>query len=328
MFLADSFLEELLRRVRGLPGIRAVGATTTLPLWGRWTSDLLPEGRDYDPDASVPSTQMIPASPGYLEAMGIALVEGRDLAASDRTDAPIGVVVNEAFANRSWPGEDPLGKTLRGNDPSDPWLEARVVGVVENVRERGLERPADACIYLPFFPSFQQDRWVAVRTTGDPLALVPAVRDALSALDPNRPIVDVFTGEGLYRSMAGGRSATTHLFGLFALIALAAAGTFGVMSFLVGQRLREIGVRVALGASRVEVVWSVMVGALTLVAGGTGIGLLGAWASSGVIQGLLFGVRADNTPRSWRWPAWCLGSRPTWPQASPRSAPVAPTPWM
>lgn len=296
MFLRDPFLEGLLERARGLPGVRDAGATTTLPLRGMWTSDLLPEGWEYDPDMEVPSTQMIPCSPGYFDAMGIDLLRGRDLESSDLAEGSVGVVVNQAFATRSWPGESPLGKRVRANAPADSWLEAVVVGVVEDVRQRGLESAAEAAMYLPFFPSFQQNRWVTIRTAGDPLALVPAFRETFSELDPHRPITQVFTGQDLYSSQAQGRVATTRLYGLFALLALllAAAGSFGVMSFFVGQKLREMGIRVALGADRKEVVWSVLRMGLILAGLGGAIGLLGVWGVSGVIQRLLYGVGATN----------------------------------
>jgi predicted permease len=296
IFLRDPFLEELLQRVRGLPGVREAGATTILPLRGMWTSDVLPEGQEYDADREVPSTQMNPVSPGYFDAMGIEILRGRDLNPADLTEGSVGVVVNQAFAARSWPGESPLGKRIRENAPTDPWLEAVVVGVVEDVRQRGLERAADAALYLPFFPSLQQNRWVAIRTAGDPLAMVPAFRRTFSDLDPHRAITEVFTGQDLYSSMARGRSATTRLFGLFALLALAlaAAGTFGVMSFFVVQKLREMGIRVAMGAGRKEVVWSVLRVGIALATVGTGIGLLGVWGVAGVLQSLLYGVGPTN----------------------------------
>ncbi len=308
ILIPDPLLEELLDKVRRLPAVRAAGATTTLPLQGRWTSDQLPEGQEYDPDANVPSTHMIPVSPGYFDAMGIELLRGRDLTRADLTEGAIGVVVNQAFAARSWPGESALGKRIRANAPTDPWLEAVVVGVVEDVRQRGLETAAEGAMYVPFFPSFQQDRWVAIRTAGDPLALVPALRRTLSELDSNRPITRIMTGEDLYATMARGRSATTRIFGVFALVALAlaAAGTFGVMSFFVGQKIREMGIRLALGARRREVVWLVLRMGLVLAVVGTGVGLLGVWGVSGVLQSLLYGVGAIN-PLFMAAAGLCLG---------------------
>jgi predicted permease len=296
IFLRDPFLEELLQTVRGLPGVREVGGTTTLPLRGLWTSLLLPEGQEYEEGAEVPNTHMIPVTEGYFEAMGIELLGGRELDSGDVGEGSVGVVVNEAFVRRSWPGEDPLGKRIRANAPTDPWLEAVVVGVAEDVRLRGLERPADAALYLPFFPSFQQDRWVAIRTEGDPLAFVPALRETFSRLDPHRPITQTFSGRDLYASMARDRSATTRLFSLFAFLSLslAAAGNFGVMSYFVRQKLREVGIRMALGAGRQEIVWGVMKMGLALALAGMGIGLLGIWGASTVIQRLLYGVAAAD----------------------------------
>jgi predicted permease len=296
MFLRDPFMGQLLERVRGLPGVREAGATTTLPLWGMWTSDLLPEGWEYDPDVDVPSTQMIPVSPEFFDAMGIQLLRGRDLTSADLSDGPVGVVVNQAFAERSWPGEDPLGKRIGDNAPVASWLDAVVVGVVESVRARGLESTAGGALYLPFFPDFQENRWVAIRTAGDPMAMVPAFRETLASLDPHRSVTQVFTAEELYRSRARSRFVTTRLFGLFAILALAlaAAGAFGVMSFFVGQRIREMGIRVALGAGRGSVVWSVIRVGLILTAVGTGIGLLGLWGASGLLQSLLYGVGATD----------------------------------
>jgi putative ABC transport system permease protein len=296
IFLSDPFLEELLQRVRGLPGVREVGAATTLPFENLWTSDLLAEGQEYDPDTDVRSTHMIPVSPGYFDAMGIGLLRGRDLAPEDMSEGTLGVVVNETFASQRWPGENALGKRIQANAPADPWFEAVVVGVVEDVRQYGLEAPPEGGLYLPFFPPFQPNRWMAIRTAGDPLALVPALRRTFSELDPNRPITQVFTGQDLYESESRGRSATTRIFGIFALVALslAAAGTFGVMSFFVGQKIREMGIRVALGAKRSEVVWLVLRVSLALAAVGTGIGLLGVWGVSGVLQSLLYGVGALN----------------------------------
>ena len=236
IFLADPFLEQLLEQVRGLPGVESAGASTTLPLSGRWTANILSEGQDYDPDAVLGVTHMVPVSPGYFEAMGIDLLRGRDLLPEDLTEGILGVVVNQSFAERSWSGESPLGKRIRASAPADPWLEAVVVGVVRDVRQNGLEAMAQAGVYLPFFPPWEPNRWISIRAEGDPRTLVPALRQVLAELDPHRPLTQVFTGADLYQSMAQGRRATTRLIGFFALIALSlvAAGTYGVMSLLVG----------------------------------------------------------------------------------------------
>ncbi len=292
----DPFLEELLAGVRALPGVSQAGATTTLPLSGTWTSDLLSEGQEYDPDAVVPSTHMNPVSPGFFDAMGIRLLQGRDLAPEDQTEGALGVVVNETFATQRWPGKSALGKRIWANAPADPWLEAVVVGVVQDVRQRGLETAAGPGMYLPFFPPSQRNRWLAIRTAGDPLAFVPTLRQEFSRLDPHRPLTRIFTGNDLYQSAARSRRATTRIFGIFALVALslAAAGTFGIMNFFVGQKLRDIGIRLALGARPAEVVWLVLRVGLFLSIVGAGVGLVGFWGVSGALQSLLYGVGAKN----------------------------------
>jgi putative ABC transport system permease protein len=294
IILPDPFLEQFLEMIRALPGVTHAGATTTLPLQGAWTSSLLAEGETYDPDRDRPATHMNPVSPGFLEAMGIELLRGRDLTLEDASGEVLGVVVNQAFVDRSWPDEDPIGKRIRDHSPSDSWFEARVVGVVENVRQNGLESAPQAGMYLPFFPPFHSDRWVAVRTEGDPLAIAPALRRTLAELDPHRPIARLLTADQLFASLARSRTATTRLFGLFAVVAicLAAVGTFGLMSFLVGQKSREIGVRVALGARKGQVTWMVLRKGSAVVTVGAVLGLLGFWGVSSVLQNLLFGVAA------------------------------------
>jgi putative ABC transport system permease protein len=291
----DPFLEQLLERMRSLPGVRGAGATTRLPFQGSgWTSGLLPEGRDYDPDVDVAATHMTPVSPGYFEAMGIDLLRGRDLQAGDLEEGNIGVVVNQAVVDRNWPGESPLGKRIRENAPEDPWLEAVVVGVAENVRQYGLESTPEPEVYLPFFPAFAPNRWITLRTEGDPRDLVPALRQAMAEMDPYRPIPLVFTGAERYELLSRGRRVTTRLIGIFALVALAlvAAGTYGVMGFLVEQRTQELGIRMALGANRADLVWQVLRSGLALAAAGIAVGALGLWAVSGVVQSLLFRAEA------------------------------------
>jgi predicted permease len=295
LLLPDPFLEQLMERVRSLPGVSAAGASARLPFQGSgWSNDLLPEGREYDPEADVPPTHMTPVSPGYFQAMGIDLLRGRDLRVSDLGEGSVGVVVNQAYADRSWPGENPLGKRIRDNDPAHPWLDAVVVGAVENIRQYGLESPAEPEVYLPFFPFFQPNRWITLRTEGDPRTLVPALRQALAELDPDRPLTQVFTGADLYDFLSEERRITTLLIGIFALVALSlvAAGTYGVMGFMVEQRTQELGIRMALGANRVNLVWRVLRAGLALAARGIAMGVLGLLGLSGVVQSLLFRAEA------------------------------------
>jgi hypothetical protein len=297
IFVQDPFQDQLLSRVRGLPGVQGAGVSGRLPFESGWSATLLPEGVDYDPDVDVPGTHIVPVSKGYFAAAGIELLRGRDFLPEDKPfqgEGPVGIAVNQAFADRSWPGEDPLGRGVRANAAHDPWLDAVVVAVVEDVRQYGLESTPDAEIYLPVFPSFLPGRWLVVRAEEDPLALAPALRQTLAELDPHRPLTQIFTGSDLYEFLSRGRRVTTRLIGIFALLSLAlvAAGTYGVMSFLVEQRTQEMGIRVALGAQRSHVVWQILKTGLALCLVGIAIGLVGLWGVSGVVQSLLFDAEA------------------------------------
>ncbi len=291
----DPLLDQLLERVRTLPGVRSAGATARLPLQGGWTAGILTESQDYDPEVDGGYVNVVCASPGYVEAVGMNLIRGRDLSRQDMNEGNLGALVNRTLAEAAWPGESPLGKRIRAND-RDPWFEATIVGMVDDVRQNGLESPVEPVVYFSFFPFFQPNRWVVVRTEGDPLTLVPALREQLAELDPHLPINRVLTGADLYDSMATQRRFTTRLIGLFALVALClvTAGTYGVMAFMVRQRSHEMGVRAALGANRNRIISLVLSRSLHLAFAGIGLGLLGAFLASGVVGSLLYGVGPLN----------------------------------
>jgi predicted permease len=291
IILPDPFLERLRERLQVLPGVRSVGVSTRLPLEGGWTAEILAEGQEYDPAIDRGYVHMVCASPGYFDAMGIGLLRGRDFLPQDAERGHLGVLVNRRFAQQSWPGENAVGKRIRANSAT-PWFEATVVGVVDDVRQNGLESQAERGVYLPFFPAFAPNRWIALRSEGEPTALVPALRRQLAELDPHLPLNRVFTAEELYGIVATKRRLTTQLIGLFALVALSlvAAGTYGVMAFLVRQRTHEMGVRVALGASRGGVVRLVLGRSLRLALVGIVLGLIGAIVASDIVGSLLYGV--------------------------------------
>jgi putative ABC transport system permease protein len=180
---------------------------------------------------------------------------------------------------------------VRGNfEP--PWFEATVVGVVEDIRQSGLESPVEREMYLPFFPSFMPDIWLVIRTAGDPKALTPAVRRELAAVDPDLPLSSVVTGERLYDASAGGRRFNTLLLGLFAGVAvfLIAAGAYGVLAYDVVRRTHEIGIRTALGADTENIVRLVVSRGLRLALLGVVFGLAGAAASARLLDSLLYQV--------------------------------------
>jgi predicted permease len=285
------FMDELFERVSALPGVKSVGASTRLPYSYGWTGGVLVEGEEFDPETQRPMTWFVCAGGDYFDAMGIQLVRGRSLRAGDDAEGAVNVVVNRTFAEHFWPGENPLGKRVKGNsEPS--WFEATVVGVVDDVRQSGLEGAVSQEMYLPFFPSFMPDRWLVIRTGGDPAALTPAVRREIAALDSGLPLSSVFTGVEMYENSAGGRRFNTVLLGLFAAVAvlLIAAGEYGVLAYDVVRRRHEIGVRTALGADRRRIVLLVFSRGLKLALIGIAIGLAGAAATSRLLESLLFQV--------------------------------------
>ncbi len=288
----DPFLENLVDRLGTIPGVEAAGAAARLPLWGQgWSGGVLVDGQVYDPEADRPLTYFNCVTPGWFEAMGITLLQGRGIEPRDRREGNLGIVVNRAFVDISWPGENAIGKRVTSDD-ENPWFEAVIVGVVENVRQNGLESDIHREIYFPFFPSFVRDRWLALRARGDPLTLTPHLRRELSALDPDLPLSRVMTGAELYDSAAAGRRFNTGLIGLFAIIAscLIAAGISGVMSYHVSRRTHEMGIRIALGADRLRVFRMVVKRSLVLVFAGIALGVAGASVTAGLLGSLLYGV--------------------------------------
>ena len=285
-----AFWHRVEEKLAALPGIEASGLVSCPPLGCHWGSFFEIEGRKTGASGgSNPVTLFRPASPGYFKAMGIRLKSGRLF---DAADGGV-MIVNETFARTFWPGvADPVGRRLRfnGSAPNTPWM--RVVGMVEDVRHYGLEKPMRPGVYMPLtqFPS--DTLAVAVRTKGDPAAFVPTARAAVRELDPELPLYQVRTmDEAMARSLAQ-RTLYSWLLGVFAAMALVMAlgGTYGVTSYLVSQRTREIGIRVALGARTVHIARGVLTSSLAIVAVGLAAGIAGALGIARWLEGLLFGV--------------------------------------
>jgi putative ABC transport system permease protein len=232
-------------------------------------------------------------TPGYLRAMGIPLVAGRDLHTGDDADAPPVIVVSRALAEQSWPGEDPIGRRLKlgGPDSPAPWMT--VVGVTGAVRYRGLEEPS-LTAYMPYRQANSPLNHLIVRAEGEPTAVVRAVRDEIRAVDPAARAVEVATVGELDDGFLDRPRFQTALLGLFGILALllGAVGTYGVLAFAVSRRRREFAVRLAIGAEARDLIGDVLRRAGSLILAGIGIGLAATLLATRVIQGLLFGVSA------------------------------------
>jgi putative ABC transport system permease protein len=301
------FYENLLERLRTIPGVHSAATARALPMTGRleigdWSFIL--EGQASSPprpsDWHPADWQVV--SPGYFETMGIPMLQGRDFAATDRLGAPGAMIVNRTLARQVWPDGDALGRRvlLGGGDADSVWRT--VVGIVGDVRHRGLTASPRPEMFLPYaqFPAgtgnAPPSMHVVLRAAADPSALVTALGAAVAALDPDVPLSGVQTMETAMGSWAAERRLIMLLVSGFALVALVlgSVGIYGVMAHLVAQREREIGVRMALGALPGQILGLVVSQSAWLVGGGIVAGTVGALAVTRLLTGLLFQVRPTD----------------------------------
>ncbi|HEV8630685.1 MAG TPA: ABC transporter permease, partial [Thermoanaerobaculia bacterium] len=291
------FFTALEERLRGMPGVAGVAFANRLPMRGGWTSGINTDASAADATGDSIDTDMQAVNPGYFDVFGIRLLRGRGLTAGDRQGTPSVAVVNEALVRRFFPGTEPLGHRFRRG--TAPWIT--IVGVVADIRRGGKTAAMVPEAYLPatqtgLYPMHLAD--LAVRTTGDPLALVPVVRSAVLAVDPDQPVANVRTMDEVVSRSLAMRRFEALLLAIFAAtaVALAVVGIYGVASYSVSQRAREFGLRTALGARAGQVLRMVLGQAAVLVATGLAIGLLGALWLSQYLQALLFGVAPTDVP--------------------------------
>jgi predicted permease len=288
-----SFYQQLLSRVRQMPGVESAGSTSVLPLSGSisWGSITI-EG--YTPASGQSSIQADgrTVGVGYFETMKIPLVSGRFFTEQDTKDSMKVAIIDEKMARQYWSDTDPIGKRFKWGGPD--WLV--VVGVVGGVKQYALDTDSRVAFYMPHQQNLSGTMYVVVRTTADPMSLAAAVTKEARAMDPNVPVYDVKTMEQLLSESLVRRRFAMLALGLFAVVAmiLAAVGIYGVMSYSVAQRTREIGIRVALGAQTRDVVMLVVGQGMLLTVTGVGIGLTGAFILTRVMASLLFGVSATD----------------------------------
>jgi putative ABC transport system permease protein len=291
----SQFMTSALSAIRAVPGVRSAGFIRSMPLSGNWGGvQYATESQGDLTTTKAPAAQQNTISDGLVATMGMRLVAGRDFDARDRADAPPVAIVNEALARRTWPGQTALGRRLRLLGPPDTWVT--VVGVVGDVKQLTLREPPTAQVYQPMLQAPGIFNTVAARVDGDPDAFAGKVRAAIWSVDPDQPVWKVRSMESLVADDLAAPRFTMLLTSAFALLALllAAVGVYGVMSVAVAQRTREVGIRMALGARRAQVVRLVLGRGVRVVAVALALGLTGAFGLAPMIRAQLYGVAVTD----------------------------------
>ncbi len=299
--------QEVVRRVSALPGVQTAGISDNLPLSRNRSWGIFPKGKDPDKDYPkdyIQGTFIYIVSPGYLKAIGMRLVAGRDIEWSDGPKDQTVVVINQTVANKLWPHEDPIGRIAVAGG-----ADARVIGVVADVHESSAESAAGWQMYMSAAQQGPEGTNLVIRSKLPPETLAPAVMSTLRSINPAQPATEFKPIQGLVDHAVSPRRFFVMLVGVFAGLGLllASLGIYGVISYSVTQRTQEIGIRMALGATQGRVQLGIIARTLGLAVTGIAVGTLASFAVSGLIASLLFGT-APTDPATFVVIAFMLGS--------------------
>ncbi|MBI3450515.1 MAG: ABC transporter permease [Acidobacteria bacterium] len=289
----EQFQRAVLEKVSHLPGVAAATLGSNAPLAGGTMRSIYPEGLESSPDRNGILVLIDNVAPGYFETLRIPILKGRDFTDQDRMGVPHVVVINEAMADRFWPGVDPIGRRFRFYHENDPY---EIVGVAKTIKYIAAGEDPRPYLYLPMRQVYTGVSTVFVRAEGDPAAALGVARKAVQEMDQNLPIVGAATvrelvDQGFWAARMG--AGLLAIFGGLAVV-LAAIGIYGVMSFTVNQRTREIGIRMAMGADPGNVVRLILRQGMLPVLTGVGVGLAAAFTIARLVADLLFGVSAAD----------------------------------
>lgn len=293
-----SFYRELMSRLEHLPGVEMAGASTDLPLEGGWIEIFTPEGYQPPPGAGLNTCYNSVILGNYLQTLEVPLIRGRFFTDQDRSDSLPVLLVSESLAKRYWPGQDPIGKRLKQGPPesTDPWLT--IVGVVGNVKQGSLDTATALHTYRPYaqYDAPARSLNLAVRAIGAPANLTSELSTAVWTLDPDLAVAQTRTLDQIIQKSTAGRRFNLFLLGAFALLALllASVGIYGVIAYAVVRRTHEIGIRLAFGAHRHDVLRLVVFQGLRLIAFGVAIGTSASLALMRLLTSLLYQVQPSD----------------------------------
>jgi putative ABC transport system permease protein len=292
----DAFFDRLLERLRGSPGVQAAGVIQTLPILSDYMLSFAIQGRPLAAPGHELSANFRVASPGYFESLSIPVMRGRTFTAHDTAQSPMVAVIDEAFAQRHFTGEDPIGQGIDIGNGSDGFYE--IVGVVGSVRHEGLAVSPRPTMYIPYKQDVFSGMVIMVRTQGDPAQFARTARQIVREVDPTLPAFEIAPLSNVITQSVAQRRFSMLLLGVFAFIAvfLAAVGLYGVVAYAVSQRTQEIGLRMAIGAQRGDVLRLVLGNGMKLALLGVAIGVGGALALSRYIAAMLFEIDRFDVP--------------------------------
>ena len=293
----NQFFNGIQDRIAGVPAVQSAAIGYDHPLQTNWTESFEIEGHVIPSDQRAPVANFNPVSPDYFKTVGVQLVEGRHFTADDNHDHPGVAIVNEAFVHKYLTADKVIGTRIKTQQAPRIWKDNRfawfeIVGVVRDVKSGGLKEAAEPTYYLPAAQVPLQDMVLLVRTVGEPTTLVSTIQRAVWAIDPDQPIADVKTLEQVLSDSVAQPRFNMFLMGMFGVLALllAVIGIYALLSYAVTQRKQELGIRMALGANRGDVLKLVLRQGMTLALLGEVVGLIGAVALTRVMRGLLFGI--------------------------------------
>jgi putative ABC transport system permease protein len=294
----SAFYQEVFRRIQALPGVESVGATSALPVEGSaWVSNFSVPGQTYSNNSERPYADYRVVSNNYFQMMDIPLLKGRYFTESDTKASRPVAIINETLARRYYPGQDPVGKQIMIDAFSRGLPSGRViVGVVRDVKQSDLSVPSNAEMYEPLLQKPFPLMTLAVRTKGKPTDVAVEIRKAIHSVDPNQPVAHVISMDQIVDRSEGQPRFRAVVLSLFAVLALimAAVGIYGVIAYSVTRRTHEIGVRMALGAQKSDVLKLVVWQGMVLAVVGVGIGIIAALGLTRLISSLLYDVKPTD----------------------------------